>query len=100
MRNSERLMWFAIGAAIGAGVALLYAPKSGKETRKAIRRKAEDVKESLIETGGQIRDTLAEKGENILDAGRDVYRRGVHAASEAAEEAAGLFVRARNQVRG
>jgi gas vesicle protein len=80
MENRERLMWFLIGASLGAGVALLYAPYSGKDARKLIRRKAEDMKDSLAETG-----------ENIVDAGKDVYRKGAGVASGAA----GLISRVR-----
>ncbi len=35
---------FFIGAAIGAGLALLYAPQSGKETRKFLGKKAKAFK--------------------------------------------------------
>lgn len=31
---------FAVGALIGAGIALLYAPQSGKDTRKLLAQKA------------------------------------------------------------
>jgi gas vesicle protein len=34
---------FGVGLVVGLGVALLYAPQSGKETRQAIKSKAEDV---------------------------------------------------------
>ena len=36
---------FAIGAVIGAGIALLYAPQSGKETRKLLAQKAKQLRE-------------------------------------------------------
>jgi len=35
----------AIGALIGAGVALLYAPQSGQETRQLLTRKTRDLKD-------------------------------------------------------
>ncbi len=98
MRTTEKVMWLVIGAAIGAGIALLYAPKTGKETRKYLRRKAEDVRETLEETGGQIRDTLVETGGTVLDAGKGAYRKGVDFASGAAESAADLFDRGRKRV--
>ncbi|MBR2828368.1 MAG: YtxH domain-containing protein [Bacilli bacterium] len=34
---------FAAGAAIGAGVGILFAPKSGEETRKELKEKLEDL---------------------------------------------------------
>jgi gas vesicle protein len=34
---------FGIGLVVGLGAALLYAPQSGKETRQAIKSKAEEV---------------------------------------------------------
>ncbi len=95
MRMIEKIMWLSVGAAIGAGVALLYAPQTGQDTRKLIRRKAEDAKDVIVETGGQIRDTITETGETIFDAGKDAYRKSVSAAAGAAEGAAGLFGRSR-----
>jgi gas vesicle protein len=91
----EKVMWLVIGAAVGAGIALLYAPKTGRETRRLIRRKVEDARDTLVETGESIRDTLAETGGTILDAGKDVYKKGVGVASGAAD----LLERGRRMVR-
>ncbi len=87
MRTTEKIMWLLIGAAIGAGVALLYAPKTGKETRRFLRKKAD-----------RARETLEQTGEDLMDAGKDVYRKGVDAATGAAESAAGLYERGRRLV--
>jgi gas vesicle protein len=38
---------FAIGAAIGAGVALLYAPCSGSESRQYLANKGRNIKDRL-----------------------------------------------------
>lgn len=94
MKTSERVIWLLVGASFGAGIALLYAPKSGKDTRRMLRRKAEDAREAIAETGGQIRDTLVDTGETILDAGRGVYRK----ASTAAAGATGIFEAGRRVV--
>jgi gas vesicle protein len=91
----EKVMWLAIGVAVGAGIALLYAPKTGRETRWLIRKKAGDARDTLVETGESIRDTLVETGETILDAGKDVYKKGVGVATGAAD----LFERGRRRVR-
>ena len=34
---------FVLGAAIGAGIGLLFAPRSGKETRKILKEKMDDL---------------------------------------------------------
>ncbi len=95
MRMTEKLMWLSIGVAIGAGVALLYAPQTGKDTRKLIRRKAEDARDAIVETSEQIKETITETGETIYDAGREAYRKSMSAATGAAQGAAGLFGRGR-----
>jgi len=41
---------FAVGALIGAGIALLYAPQSGKETRKLLVKKAKQLKGKAVDT--------------------------------------------------
>jgi gas vesicle protein len=61
-----------IGSAIGAAVALLFAPQDGRKTRRMIRRRAED---SL--------DQLSEAGKQISEVGRDVYDRCREFAGEA-----------------
>lgn len=56
------------GAAIGGIIALLYAPKSGKETRDQIRAKfaeleqeLEDLKNQANQKTGKVRDDLTQK---------------------------------------
>jgi gas vesicle protein len=78
-----RLLWFFAGATLGAGIALLYAPASGKATRRFIRRKAEK--------SGQA---LAESGREWMEKGRELYEKGRQMADEAAE----LFDRGKNLV--
>jgi gas vesicle protein len=84
--------WFLAGAAIGAAVALLYAPQPGRETREAIRRRALDE-----------RERLAKSGREAMERGRDLYERGKGLADEASqrfekgkEAAADLYQRGRD----
>lgn len=46
------------GAVIGGVVALLYAPKSGKETRLQIRDEAIDAFDTVKERAGGVIDTV------------------------------------------
>jgi gas vesicle protein len=79
-----KLSWFMAGAILGGAVALLYAPKSGKETRDFIGRKTDQGKEALSETGKEV----FEKGREIYDKGKQI-----------ADDAADLFERGRRLVR-
>jgi gas vesicle protein len=85
MDNSDRLLWFFAGAALGATVALLYAPQSGRDTRRFIGKKAKHG-----------RAAVAEVGREALEKGRDLYDRG----RKMADDAADLFERGRRLVEG
>ena len=80
-----KLGWFLAGAVVGSAVALLYAPKSGKETREFINRKTE-----------QGKDALSDTSKEVYEKGREIYDRG----KQIADDAADLFERGRKLVRG
>ncbi|HUG28075.1 MAG TPA: YtxH domain-containing protein [Gemmatimonadales bacterium] len=70
--------WLMIGAAIGAGLALLYAPRSGEETRQVIGRRWDDLKEEAEEKFDEFSESVQEgrekiraKIERLVDADRD-----------------------------
>jgi gas vesicle protein len=46
------------GAALGSIVSLLFAPKSGKETRSDIVEKTNEAKDKISEKGTEIKETL------------------------------------------
>ena len=46
-RGPSRLAYFCLGIGVGTGVALLFAPASGQETRDVIRDRAGDVKKKV-----------------------------------------------------
>lgn len=67
------------GGIVGAGVALLMAPQSGKRTRKDIARyarktknRANDVVDDLSATVSDLVDTLGDKTDDLLEKGKDV----------------------------
>ena len=75
---------FLLGAAVGAGLALLFAPRSGKETQELLKARAvelrdvaqervraaqEGLEERLGRAGEQVRDQL-ESVRGAVDAGR------------------------------
>jgi gas vesicle protein len=84
------LVW---GALLGAGVALLFAPRSGRETREEIRAgalrmrdRAEDAVRQVTDTvQGTIGDVRGEVQER-LDSARDAFEAGRRAARDTRQE--------------
>jgi gas vesicle protein len=56
--NSYGLAWFLAGLGVGALVGILYAPKSGRETR-------EDIAAGAREGAGYLRARTREAAENV-----------------------------------
>jgi gas vesicle protein len=60
-RNGITNFWFFLaGLSVGAILALLYAPKSGEETRELLRAKAEEGKEFVTTKGREIQKQAQE----------------------------------------
>jgi gas vesicle protein len=83
--SANSAVWFLTGAALGAAVALLYAPQTGEETRKLIGKKTREGADALSDTG-----------RDMIDKGRDMFERG----RKMADEAADMFERGRKIVEG
>ena len=54
------ISYFFIGAGIGLGVAMLFAPKRGEDTRALIRDKAMEGAEYVKNSGMELRDKAYE----------------------------------------
>src|SRR5712671_5023363 len=65
MEDDNRLSYFFLGLGLGVAVGVLFAPKSGEETRTLIRSKAEEGA-----------DFVKRKGEDLRESAADVYERG------------------------
>ena len=53
------LISFLIGGIVGAGVALLLAPQSGRKTRKQILDAAEDVREQASDYAKRLKEKIS-----------------------------------------
>ena len=54
-----------LGAVIGAAVALLYAPQSGRETRRMVKEKASAIKEQASKTINKIKGSVDSLGKTV-----------------------------------
>jgi len=59
-----------VGTAIGAAVGILFAPRSGRETRQALKRSAQDLPQIAEELGSNVQyqaDRLTEQAQRTID---------------------------------
>jgi len=86
---STVLVSFLAGAALGAGLALLYAPKSGREMRDQIGDLADDavdkIKEYAKEAQDKIKATLEEGKETIMEK-KSILSSAIEAGREAIQK--------------
>ena len=64
---AHNLVFFLIGSAVGAGVALLFAPHEGEMTRKLIGEKAIEARGKAAEVTENVTNTAKEKWTAVAD---------------------------------
>jgi gas vesicle protein len=82
---SALLLAFMTGAAVGAAVALLFAPASGEETRDYLGQRAKDGRERASEAARQGREILNRQRENLqtaFDRAREQYQAATRGETE------------------
>ena len=82
---TNKATWFIAGTAVGATLALLFAPASGRVTRRQIRRQVEHG------TGA-----ISDSSHDLLEKGKELFERG----RKMADDAADMIERGRKMVEG
>lgn len=85
-RDGNSFVWFLAGLGIGAVVGVLYAPRSGEETREVLLSKAQEGRERVRQEARRAR----EQASDWMDRGRDVVnqqKEQFRAAYEAGRQA-------------
>lgn len=81
-------MAFVMGAAIGGGLALLAAPRSGRETRNRIRQMADDARDRIQdvaeEAESRIRESIEDSRETVKGK-KEMVEAAIDAGKEAME---------------
>ena len=79
---------FLAGAAVGAGLALLYAPKTGRELREKIGELTDDavgkIKNYANEAQEKIKSTI-EDGKEVIREKKSILTTAIEAGKEAME---------------
>lgn len=72
---------FLVGLGIGALIGILFAPKSGEETREYLSNKADEGREYAQKKARELR----ERAEDLLERSKEVMSRQKEAISSAVE---------------
>ncbi|MFA6914291.1 MAG: YtxH domain-containing protein [Endomicrobiia bacterium] len=82
MDRKDTLIAFLLGATVGVAVGLLYAPKSGKETRAQLKRLGEDFADKGKEF---VKDGKAKISE-VIEKGKAAYSKQAKKSSDIQED--------------
>ena len=85
----SKLAYFLVGGGIGAIIALLFAPRSGRETRDLIAQKAVESKDRLSNAGRDVSDkvsTYIEKGKEMVNTQKEQISAAIEAGKQAYRE--------------
>jgi gas vesicle protein len=90
MDEDKKLSYFFLGVGIGVAVGLLFAPKSGEETRELIRSKAGEGKDYLKRRGEEARESAnewVERGRTAVSRQKEQLSAAMEAGKQAYREA-------------
>lgn len=74
MDKNNLLKGLGLGAVAGVIAGILLAPKSGKETRKDIADKYNQIKDDIIDKVKNVKDLTKDKYEDIVESVVDKYK--------------------------
>jgi gas vesicle protein len=87
--GGSQIGMFLAGLGIGAVVALLLAPRSGKETREFIVAKAEEGRDFVVTKSEEIRkqaEDAVEKGKDLVSKQKELLSAALEAGKQAYQE--------------
>src|ERR1035437_10277642 len=81
--DKNGLSSFLLGLGVGVGIGMLFAPKSGEETRKIIKDKAGEGTDYVKQRGTEIKQTATE----WVEKGKEAMGRQKETISDAVSDA-------------
>lgn len=82
--------WFLAGLGLGALAGILYAPRSGNETRDVLRARAEEGRDYMRGRAREARDQASQwvdRGRDVVNQQKDQFRAAYEAGRAAYQEA-------------
>jgi gas vesicle protein len=90
------LLSFLLGGVVGAGLALLLAPQSGRETRQKIRELSDDIRERTNEYISETKEKMTaavDEGKGFYEEKKSLIKSAIDAGKEAYEKEKDKYVK-------
>jgi gas vesicle protein len=90
MEDDSKLSYFFLGLGLGVAAGVLFAPKSGSETREFLLSKAGEGTDYMKEQAGTLKETAAEaleRSKQTIQKHKDNLSSAVEAGKQAYREA-------------
>ena len=87
--DGSKVGFFLAGLGIGAVIALLFAPRSGKETRDMIVHKAEEGRDFVVTKTEEFRkqaEDAVEKGKDLVSKQKELLSAALEAGKQAYQD--------------
>jgi gas vesicle protein len=88
----SRVSFFVVGLGIGAIIGILFAPKSGEETRDYLSAKADEGRDYAQQKARELR----ERAEDLLERSKEIMARQKDAVTSAVEAGKETYKREAN----
>jgi gas vesicle protein len=85
----SKVSYFLVGLGVGALMGVLFAPKSGDETREYLSKRADDGREFAQKKARELR----ERADDLIERGKDAAARKRESLSAAVEAGREAFLR-------
>lgn len=88
--DKNGLSSFLLGLGVGVGIGMLFAPKSGQETREIIKTKAGEGTEFIKQRSSELKDTASgwvDKGKEAVGRQKETLSDAVEAGKQAYRDA-------------
>jgi gas vesicle protein len=88
--GGNSFVWFLAGLGLGALVGVLYAPRSGSETREALRARAEEGRDYVRSRAREARNQATDwvdRGRDVVNQQKEQFRAAYEAGRQAYHEA-------------
>jgi gas vesicle protein len=89
-RDGNSFVWFLAGLGLGALAGVMYAPRSGSETREALRARAEEGRDYVRDRAREARAQAgqwADRGREAVNQQKEQFRAAYEAGRQAYHEA-------------